>query len=69
LRFAQVPIHATVVESEALPAAGACLDEQGQVEVVEQIAKVISPSLPAENALRTRPNFPLLACSRLAGCS
>ena len=39
----QVPIHATVVESAAPPAPSSCIDEQGQVQVVEHLAKVIAP--------------------------
>jgi hypothetical protein len=36
----QVPIFASVVEAGELPPPGVCLDEAGQVEVVEHIAKV-----------------------------
>ena len=36
----QVPIFASVVEAGELPPTGVCLDEAGQVEVVEHIAKV-----------------------------
>ena len=49
-----MPIYASVVEGAVLPPAGSCLDEQGQVEVVELIAKVAFPPL------HPSPRTPLL---------